>query len=213
MSDDSTDTVEPNPEATPDVSIEEILAIARAEAEAETPDAPPAKPKRTRKTTPSRSGSRKRNLTEPLTDMYVTAGMGLGMFWPDDAAIIIPNAPKLAESLVKWGDSDPKVYAALERLCTTSAFGAVLAAHAPVILALLANHNVIGKKDAKPDSHNQAGEYPSESPTASEPVARNPDSNMGSTGGLTPVIMEAGGTRIPSRANGVRENHPVTGTT
>jgi hypothetical protein len=201
--------IAPNAAPTADVSIDELLDKARAEADAAEKDAPP-EPKKKR--TPPASRGRKKNLTEPLTDMYMSIGMGLMLLNPLDGQVVCENAPKMAKSLNKWGESNPTVYRSLERLCTTSAMGGVIAAHAPVILAIAANHDLLPKLGKKDDQNpnNQAEANP-DSGTTQPPG--NPTSVVGQSERLAPVIVGTGGTRKPSGPNGMRENHPVTGTT
>lgn len=178
-------------------TIDDLLDKARAEAAAEaaaaesteeTPSAPP-KTKRTR-TTRSRG---KKDLTEELTSFYTTIGAGVFAFNQPDGVVILANAEKMAESLNKWGDADPRIRKVLERLCTTSAMGAVIGAHAPVVLAILGNHDLIpkfGNKDANEDSQNP----PSATETNGTAPA-NPGNGMGNLAGVTPVIMESGRAR------------------
>lgn len=174
-------------------SIDDLLDKARADAEKENAEnpAPEAKPSRRRKPTPRAS---KRSLKEPLTDFYATIGAGVFILNQADGAVILANAESMAESLDNWGKVNPGVHRVLERLCTTGAFGAVAAAHAPVVMAILNNHNVIQTimgKNADEDSDNketQPRAYPGAPPT---PGA---DSNgyVAPTGRITPHVVESG---------------------
>ncbi len=167
-------------------TIEDLLDKARAEAEAETATAD-EKPKRSRR---PRASTSKRSLKEPLTDFYTTLGAGVFMLNQADGFVILENAEKMAESLDNWGKANPQVHKALERLCTTGAFGAVAAAHAPVILAILNNHNVIATimgKNADKDSDNQTSEFEG-APTVDP---SNSNGYVAPTGRITPVVVEA----------------------
>jgi len=96
----------------------------------------PRKPK-VRKPAPSmpRGGLRK-----PLEDLYTGLGMMLMPFDPSCAKVIIEAAPKCAESLDDLAKTNPAVRRILISLVTTSAWGSVIMAHAPIIMAVAMHH-------------------------------------------------------------------------
>lgn len=189
----------PHPEDTPpnssDESIDDLLAKARLDADTNPPETPPQLGRRTRKkTAPSSGGRSKRSLVPELTDMYTTIGMGLMLVNPADAMVVVENAEKMATSLNAWGNTNSNVRRALERLCTTSAFGGVLAAHAPVALAIAANHGLsvttlLGKKKDGKNSDDQTSEYSANGTAPFGP--EDSGSGLAQTSGLAPVIVGA----------------------
>jgi hypothetical protein len=164
-------------------SIDDFLADARQESEKEAAKEAPKK-----RAAPRRSTT-KRSLKQPLTDLYGTLGAGVFILNQADGIAIISNAEKMAESLDNWGKVNPAVYKVLERLCSTGAFGAVAAAHAPVIMAILNNHNVISTimgKDGNETESNKSTEYQG-APTVNP---ENPEDYVAVTGRITPLVME-----------------------
>jgi hypothetical protein len=70
------------------------------------------------------------------------AGMTRPVFLADSAAITI-HGPNIAEALDQLAHERPEVAAALERVLQVGPYGVLIAAVAPLVLQLLANHNVL----------------------------------------------------------------------
>lgn len=89
-------------------------------------------------------------LVKPLTDLYVSIGT---MMLPFDQCglVVIQSAPKCAEALEQLARESPAVRRALLALVETSVWGAVMAAHAPIMLAV-AMHHVPAVRNAMPPS-------------------------------------------------------------
>jgi hypothetical protein len=79
-------------------------------------------------------------LKGPLTQLYVGAGMSLMPFDPACGRVVIENAEKCAEALDELAKTNTAVRNFLISICTTSAWGAVLMAHAPIIMAVAMHH-------------------------------------------------------------------------
>ncbi len=96
-------------------------------------------------TTPKRSISapryRKGMYVEPMTQIYATVGTMLYPFDPFCGSAILEQAQPCAESLDALAEKNVRVRAMLESMTQTSAWGVVLAAHAPLILAVASHHN------------------------------------------------------------------------
>lgn len=76
----------------------------------------------------------------PLTNVYTGIGMTVMPFDPGCGRIIIENAEKCAESLDELARTNPAVRRVLMSLITTSAWGAVIMAHAPIMMAIAMHH-------------------------------------------------------------------------
>lgn len=76
----------------------------------------------------------------PLTNVYTGIGMSVMPFDPGCGRIIIENAEKCAESLDELARTNPAVRRVLMSLITTSAWGAVIMAHAPIMMAIAMHH-------------------------------------------------------------------------
>jgi hypothetical protein len=75
-------------------------------------------------------------LVKPLTDLYVAVGtMLLPITYPVGTAFV-QNAGPCAESLDELARTNPAVRKVLMSLLTTGAWGKVIAAHFPIILAI-----------------------------------------------------------------------------
>lgn len=79
-------------------------------------------------------------LREPLENLYTGIGMFMMPFDASCAKVIIEAAPKCAESLDDLAKTNPAVRRILISLVTTSAMGAVVMAHAPIIMAVAMHH-------------------------------------------------------------------------
>lgn len=75
-------------------------------------------------------------LVAPLTEMYTFLGMGCMMFDTDISTAILENAEPCAQALDKLAEKNPAVRKLLYALVETSAWGLVISAHLPILLAL-----------------------------------------------------------------------------
>lgn len=84
------------------------------------------------------AGTKKRNtqLKRQIADLYVFAGTTTFMFDQQIGGLVIQQADACAESLDELARTNPAVKRALEKLLETSIYGAVLAAHAPIVIAV-----------------------------------------------------------------------------
>ena len=153
----------PNPEANdqPESNPLEGFDFSALSAESVSPeDAPPvfeapAKPKwweskkRKAKTIEERKAAKKAKpvppaprggLRKPLEDMYTGMGMMLMPFDASCGKVIIDAAPRCAETLDELAKTNPAVRRILISLVTTSALGAVIMAHAPILMAIAMHH-------------------------------------------------------------------------
>ena len=76
------------------------------------------------------------NLQKNLQDMYVMLGIGIAPFDEQTATVILDNSERCASSLDDLAKKNPAVKRALEGLMTTSAYGAVIAAHLPILVTV-----------------------------------------------------------------------------
>jgi hypothetical protein len=165
-------------------SIDDFLTEARLESDKELPKSE-EKPKR--KPAPRQS---RKSLKQPLTDLYGTLGAGVFILNQNDGIVILSNAEKMAESLDNWGKVNPAVYRVLERLCSTGALGAVMAAHAPVVMAILNNHDIIPKMMGKNgDKDTKTEPEFTGAPTVD---SENPENYVAPTGKISPLIVGTG---------------------
>lgn len=88
--------------------------------------------------------SRKKDLAPALINTYNQVGAILCMIpkTRNDGITIIENAETAATSLAEYAERNLKVYKALETLLNGSGVAVVIAAHMPIMLGILANHNV-----------------------------------------------------------------------
>ena len=75
-----------------------------------------------------------------LVSKYTLAGTMMMPFDPGCGRIILENAEQCAESLDELARTNPAVRRALNSLIATSAWGAVIAAHAPIVAAISMHH-------------------------------------------------------------------------
>jgi len=88
----------------------------------------------------------KGGLKPALENVYTGIGMSLMPFDPSCGRTVIENAPSCAEALDELAKTNQAVRRILISLVTTSAWGAVIMAHAPIIMAV-AMHHVPALKD------------------------------------------------------------------
>lgn len=79
-------------------------------------------------------------LAAGLQDIYVTIGMMLMAVDPVCAQAIINSAPECAKSMEKLAKTNPAVRRVLLKMLETSAYGAVVAAHLPILMAVVMHH-------------------------------------------------------------------------
>lgn len=79
-------------------------------------------------------------LRQPLEDLYTGMGMMLMPFDAHCGKIVIDAAPRCAETLDELAKTNPAVRRILINLITTSALGAVVMAHAPILMAIAMHH-------------------------------------------------------------------------
>lgn len=79
-------------------------------------------------------------LKGPLTNVYTGIGMSVMPFDPSCGRMIIENAEKCASALDELARTNPAVRRVLLSLVTTSAWGAVVMAHAPILMAIAMHH-------------------------------------------------------------------------
>jgi hypothetical protein len=104
------------------------------------------KPKAATKTAPRKASLEKRLATALSSVGAMTCGLSaLSGSQPlkADGLVIIGNSANMAEAINRVADEDPRVKAALERMLSAGAWSGVVAAVAPVVLAIAANHGAI----------------------------------------------------------------------
>lgn len=79
-------------------------------------------------------------LKSSLTQMYTGIGMAVMPFDPACGRVVIENAETCAAALDELAKTNPAVRRVLMSLVTTSAWGAVIMAHAPILMAVAMHH-------------------------------------------------------------------------
>lgn len=82
----------------------------------------------------------KGGLKPALAQMYAGVGMAVMPFDPSCGRVILENAETCAESLDELAKTNTAVRNLLISLVTTSAWGAVIMAHAPILMAIAMHH-------------------------------------------------------------------------
>ena len=139
------------------------------------------------------SGSRstKRNLTGPLTELYASLGMGVFLLNQADGALILEHGPNCAEKLNDLAKQNDKVYAALDKLVTGGAMGAVVMAHTPIVLGILNNHQVFDSFFSGKSKDGDSKSSAKGTPDGSVPSSGNGVSTVGPSPYVPPVVVEA----------------------
>lgn len=83
--------------------------------------------------TPGKS-KRRSQLEIQLEAQYAMLGTALFLIDPQTSAVVLHQAPKCAAALTELANKNPAVKNALESLMTTSAWGAVITAHLPIVV-------------------------------------------------------------------------------
>lgn len=156
MNDD--DRVIPNPEPSDDVPFDFSALTAEATdpitGEFEPPSIKGSKPrwwergpKRDKSSAPKRERKSRAvpamprgGLKSALARMYVAIGMSVFPFDPHCGRTIIDSADQCAEALEELAKTNPEVRRILISLVTASAWGAVITAHAPIVMAIALHH-------------------------------------------------------------------------
>ena len=84
-------------------------------------------------------------LKKALVELYSSIGMVLLPFDQPCATVVVNSADQCAEAMVKLASENDSVRKALTALTQTSAWGGVIAAHLPIIMAVTAHHTSAGK--------------------------------------------------------------------
>lgn len=88
-------------------------------------------------------GARPPALKKQIEDSITALGAVLLLFNPADAQCIIAGAPQQAAALDALAKKNPAVRRALELLLTASVYGQLIAAFAPTVLGIAANHGKV----------------------------------------------------------------------
>lgn len=93
------------------------------------------------RTSSTRTAAKKKDeFVEPLTAMYTMVGTVMIPFDQPCGTAVITSAEQCAKALDNLAAKDERVRKALRTLTTGSAYGEVIIAHAPIMLAILAHH-------------------------------------------------------------------------
>lgn len=105
-----------------------------------------AAPRRGRSSKSNPPVSTKGVFVGPLTAIYAGIGTAIMPFDPVCATVVLQSAEACASSLDQLADQNQSVKKALESLLKTGAWGAVIAAHAPLVVMVMAHHSPAGDK-------------------------------------------------------------------
>lgn len=99
-------------------------------------------------------------LVRPLTELYTAAGTMMLPLSPPVGTALVQNAEPCAQSLDNLARTNPAVRRALMSLLQTGAWGQVLAAHMPIILAIAVTYspNVRRAMETFPDTSHDSTE-------------------------------------------------------
>lgn len=111
-----------------------------------------------------RAGTIKRG----ITDIYITLGALAVPFDPVCGQAIIEAAENAGEALEELAKADPRVRRALLALLQTSAWGGVIAAHAPIIMAVASHHFVNKRNKDKEEQQNENETYIPDAPSTAQ---------------------------------------------
>lgn len=96
-------------------------------------------------------------LADGLQDIYVTIGMMLMVVDPVCAQAVITAAPECAKSMEKLAKENEAVRRVLLKMLETSAWGSVIAAHLPILMAVAAHHVPALQRGLQPPAPSFAG--------------------------------------------------------
>lgn len=137
-----------------DTPAPESIEEAREQAEAIRVDEPPARAKRVRKSRARKPGTAPRadaaprgprapSLKTQLRDLITSVGAMLMLANAADGQAVIAGAAAQADALDALAKKNPAVRRALEGLLTASVYGQLIAAFAPTVLTIAANHGKV----------------------------------------------------------------------
>lgn len=137
-----TDPVTPDHTASKDESIVDRVKRRTRErsGSSSTRDAVKPAKKATPKTRTATRTATDKELTDALTQVYAGVGMALMTVDPTCANAVLSSAEKCAQSVVAVSKTNDAVRRALIALTATSAWGGVLIAHLPILLAVAMHH-------------------------------------------------------------------------
>lgn len=136
---------------------------------------------------PRRSTPRRPAIGTRMSSMYATMGLGLSMAPHPVAQTVglqlVANSAECGKAWEQLAKDDPRVAAALDRLLTVSAYGALVTAHLPIVIAaLVASGKVpaglvgmMGGAGPAGDAEKIPGSIPAESasPAPADPGSRH----------------------------------------
>lgn len=93
-----------------------------------------------RTSTPKTPTAKRGAFVTELTELYTYAGMGLMMVDEPCGTAVVSSAEQCAKSLDELAYTNPAVRRALTSLTQTSAIGAVVMAHFPILMAVASHH-------------------------------------------------------------------------
>ncbi len=102
-------------------------------------------PRARRTTTRKVSAPKKGAYVQSLTEMYTYLGMGVAIVDPTCANVVLESAENCAKSIDELAYQNESVRRALDMLTQSSAIGAVIMAHMPIAMAVLAHHGGLNK--------------------------------------------------------------------
>lgn len=128
----------PNPDANDDdgADILSLSVVDRVKAKAKRGEKPPREEKARKPLPPKRAGA----LVKPLTELYTSLGALVLAADPVCGSAIVANAPECAKRLDALAQENDAVRRALHALTASSAWGGVMIAHLPIMLALMLHH-------------------------------------------------------------------------
>ena len=109
-------------------------------------------------------------LADGISGLYTFAGFGLMPFAPKTAVTVASQADECAKAWEAAAAANPKIRAALIALTSTSVYGALIMAHVPIVLAVVAEtkekKEIRASSEADSDSAATGPAYPVEGPPA-----------------------------------------------
>lgn len=91
-------------------------------------------------TKPPRARKNSEQLKSSVAEMYMSVGMMVVPFDPQCGMVVCNSAESCADSLVKAAEENDAMMRTLQAMVATSAWGGVIAAHLPIIMAVMAHH-------------------------------------------------------------------------
>lgn len=101
-------------------------------------------------------------LVQDLTGIYALVGTSVIMFNMQDGMLILAKAEECARSLVKVAKHHKQMMKVLKNMTKASDYGALIAVHGGLVMAMLANHNmlptvpgILGRTQPKEEQHGE----------------------------------------------------------